>query len=350
MAATTLADVVGFARCQRGNGRGLVGALAAVGAGPRYRTGRTNISPTGSETGGALSERSTARASARRLRSTIPRCGTLWPCSGYPVCVPRTPCPISRDSRRRPDRLSRRRRRNRQRTHRSPSDVRDESGNRRTSQDATLDAVTADSAYRVTGTVVEAAETRAARHVFSRSRRRRDPRLCGLRADEALPKPGAGAPRRRRGHRLRRGRRRHAQTGEVRGPRPRADGTRDAGLPGLRPDDENRRTESGCRCRDCGPVLTARLRSPSSGTGTRMYEARRSPAVTSEAAGPWRSRTRPRTRTMLNESQVGRPIRHRPRGRHFATRLQLRTRRDLSCTLLSCNRARHCFVSFDLEY
>jgi len=95
MAATTLADVVGFARCQRGNGRGLVGALAAVGAWAalsdwtyehiayrehdRWGTERAVDSE---------SVRAAAEEHYPDVWDTVDRE------SAYPVCVPRTPCPI----------------------------------------------------------------------------------------------------------------------------------------------------------------------------------------------------------------------------------------------------------------
>ncbi|NLV05124.1 DUF1743 domain-containing protein [Haloarcula rubripromontorii] len=168
MDATTLADVVGFARCQRGNGRGLVGALAAVGAWAelsdwtyehiayrereRWGTERT-VDPE--------SVRAAAEEHYPNVWDTVDRA------SGYPVCVPRTPCPILYGIRGDdPDAC------------RAAADAIDsESIARRATfvtnqgtdvhlQDAAVDAVTADSASRVTGDVVETPETRAGGHVF----------------------------------------------------------------------------------------------------------------------------------------------------------------------------------------
>jgi len=168
MAATTLADVVGFARCQRGNGRGLVGALAAVGAWAalsdwtyehiayrehdRWGTERAVDSE---------SVRAAAEEHYPDVWDTVDRE------SAYPVCVPRTPCPILYGIRGDDPTACR-----------AVADAIDSEPIARRAtfvtnqgtdvhlQDASLDAVTADSAYRVTGTVVEASETRAGGHVF----------------------------------------------------------------------------------------------------------------------------------------------------------------------------------------
>ncbi len=168
MDATTLADVVGFARCQRGNGRGLVGALAAVGAWAelsdwtyehiayrereRWGTERT-VDPE--------SVRAAAEEHYPNVWDTVDRA------SGYPVCVPRTPCPILYGIRGDdPDAC------------RAAADAIDSEPIARRAtfvtnqgtdvhlQDAAVDAVTADSASRVTGDVVETPETRAGGHVF----------------------------------------------------------------------------------------------------------------------------------------------------------------------------------------
>jgi tRNA(Ile2)-agmatinylcytidine synthase len=168
VAATTLADVVGFARCQRGNGRGLVGALAAVGAWAalsdwtyehiayrdreRWGTERTVD---------AESVRAAAEEHYPAVWDTVDRD------SGYPVCVPRTPCPILYGIRGDDPAACR-----------AVADAIDSEPIARRAtfvtnqgtdvhlRDATLDAVTADSAYRVTGDVVAPPETRPGGHVF----------------------------------------------------------------------------------------------------------------------------------------------------------------------------------------
>ncbi|MDT3433835.1 tRNA(Ile)(2)-agmatinylcytidine synthase [Haloarcula sp. 1CSR25-25] len=168
VAATTLADVVGFARCQRGNGRGLVGALAAVGAWAAL-SDWTYEHIAYRERGRWGTERSvdaeSVRAAAQEHYPAV--WDTVDDASGYPVCVPRTPCPILYGIRGDDPAACR-----------AVADAIDsEPVARRATfvtnqgtdvhlQDATLDAVTADSAYRVTGSVVEAPETREGGHVF----------------------------------------------------------------------------------------------------------------------------------------------------------------------------------------
>ncbi|MFB6222088.1 MAG: exodeoxyribonuclease VII large subunit [Haloarcula sp.] len=168
VAATTLIDVVGFARCQRGNGRGLVGALAAVGAWtalsdwtyehisyreePRWGTDRT------------VDAESVRVAAAEHY----PDVWDTVDCeSGYPVCVPRTPCPILHGIRG-DDPVA----------CRAVADaIESEPVARRATfvtnqgtdvhlQNAAIDAVTDSSAYRVTGEVTDAPETREGGHVF----------------------------------------------------------------------------------------------------------------------------------------------------------------------------------------
>jgi tRNA(Ile2)-agmatinylcytidine synthase len=166
--ATLLADTVGFARIERGNGRGLVGALAAVGAWTglddwtyehiAYR----EQSRWGTErTVDAESVRAAADDHYPAVWDTVDRE------SGYPVCVPRTPCPILYGIRGDDPAACRA----------VAEAIESEPVDRRATfvtnqgtdvhlQDATVDAVTEDSAYRVTGTVVDAPETRRGGHVF----------------------------------------------------------------------------------------------------------------------------------------------------------------------------------------
>ncbi|GCF13878.1 tRNA(Ile2) 2-agmatinylcytidine synthetase [Haloarcula mannanilytica] len=168
MTATTLADVVGFARCQRGNGRGLVGALAAVGAWAALSDWTyEHIAYRERDRWGT--ERSvdaeSVRAAAEEYYPDV--WDTIDRESGYPVCVPRTPCPILYGIRGDdPDAC------------RAVADAIDSEPIARRAtfvtnqgtdvhlQDATLDAVRDDSAYRVTGDVVAAPETREGGHVF----------------------------------------------------------------------------------------------------------------------------------------------------------------------------------------
>ena len=166
--ATLLSDAVGFARLQRGNGRGLVGALSAVGAWAalddwtyehiayrereRWGTDR-DVDPE--------SVRAAADAAYPDVWDTVD--GT----SGYPVCVPRTPCPILYGIRGDDPEACRR----------AADAIESEPVAERATfvtnqgtdvhlRDAAVDAVADDSAYRVTGTVVEAPETRRGGHVF----------------------------------------------------------------------------------------------------------------------------------------------------------------------------------------
>ncbi|EMA16755.1 tRNA(Ile)(2)-agmatinylcytidine synthase [Haloarcula marismortui] len=168
MAATTLADVVGFARCQRGNGRGLVGALAAVGAWAALSDWTyEHIAYRERDRWGTerAVDSESVRAAAEEYYPEV--WDTVDRASGYPVCVPRTPCPILYGIRGDDSTACR-----------AVADAIDSEPIARRAtfvtnqgtdvhlQDASLDAVTADSAYRVTGTVVEASETRAGGHVF----------------------------------------------------------------------------------------------------------------------------------------------------------------------------------------
>jgi tRNA(Ile2)-agmatinylcytidine synthase len=168
MTATTLADVVGFARCQRGNGRGLVGALAAVGAWAALSDWTyEHIAYRDQDRWGTerAVDAESVRAAAEEYYPDV--WDTVDRESGYPVCVPRTPCPILYGIRGDDPTACRA----------VAEAIDSEPIARRATfvtnqgtdvhlQDATLDAVTADSAYRVTGDVVEAPETREGGHVF----------------------------------------------------------------------------------------------------------------------------------------------------------------------------------------
>ena len=166
--ATLLADTVGFARIEQGNGRGLVGALAAVGAWAglddwtyehiAYR----EQSRWGTErTVDAESVRTAADEHYPTVWDTVDRQ------SGYPVCVPRTPCPILYGIRGDDPEACR-----------AVADaIESEPVARRATfvtnqgtdvhlQDATVGTVSEDSAYRVSGTVVDGPATREGGHVF----------------------------------------------------------------------------------------------------------------------------------------------------------------------------------------
>ncbi len=157
-------------------------------------------------------------------------------------------------------------------------------------QDATLDAVTDDSAYRVTGTVVEASETRAGGHVF-----------LTLEGDGATLDCAAFEPTKGFRDRVRTLSRRpnHCLWGVLMArsnwrssPSVTSIGrSRYAGLPGLWPVDEIRRPEPGLsvsglpdqRCRqDC-----ASIERDSNADGTK---SRRCPSSRRQTAGPWRLR------------------------------------------------------------
>ena len=168
MTATTLADTVGFARLQRGNGRGIVGALAAVGAWAqleawtyehiayreRKRWGTDRVVD-------AESVRTVADDSYPTVWDTVDHA------TDYPVCVPRTPCPILYGIRG-----------DDPETCRAVADgIESEPVDRRATfvtnqgtdvhlQEATPKTVTEASAYRVSGIVIDAPETREGGHVF----------------------------------------------------------------------------------------------------------------------------------------------------------------------------------------
>ncbi|WP_276251996.1 tRNA(Ile)(2)-agmatinylcytidine synthase [Haloarcula rara] len=166
--ATLLADTAGFARLQRGNGRGLVGALAAVGAWAALDDWTyEHIAYREPDRWGTERDvdAESVRAAADRHYSAV--WDTVDRASGYPVCVPRTPCPILYGIRGDdPDAC------------RAVADAIDSEPIDRAAtfvtnqgtdvhlQDGTVGAVAEDSAYRVDGTVAAAPETREGGHVF----------------------------------------------------------------------------------------------------------------------------------------------------------------------------------------
>nr|WP_254282262.1 tRNA(Ile)(2)-agmatinylcytidine synthase [Haloarcula salina] len=168
IAATTLADVVGFARRQRGNGRGMIGALAAVGAWAAFSDWTCeHIAYRERERWGterAVDAESVRAAAEERYPAVW---DTVDSASGYPVCVPRTPCPILYGIRGDDPAACR-----------AVSDaIESEPIARRATfvtnqgtdvhlQDVEIGTVTDDSAYRVTGDVTEPPETRRGGHVF----------------------------------------------------------------------------------------------------------------------------------------------------------------------------------------
>ena len=166
--ATLLADTVGFARCERGDGRGLVGALAAVGAWAALSEWTyEHIAYRERDRWGTDRE-----VEAERVRAAADdHYPTVWDTidreSGYPVCVPRTPCPILYGIR--GDDPGACRAVSEAITGESVDTSATFVTNQGTDvhlQDATPETVADDSAARVTGTVVEAPETREGGHVF----------------------------------------------------------------------------------------------------------------------------------------------------------------------------------------
>ncbi|MDS0282444.1 tRNA(Ile)(2)-agmatinylcytidine synthase [Haloarcula onubensis] len=167
-AATLVADTAGFARVQRGNGRGVVGALSAVGAWAALddwtyeHIAYREPDRWGSEREvDAESVRAAADSHYPAVWDTVDRA------SGYPVCVPRTPCPILYGIRGDDSDACR-----------AVADaVESEPVDRRATfvtnqgtdvhlQDGAVGAVSDDSAYRVSGTVAASPETRQGGHVF----------------------------------------------------------------------------------------------------------------------------------------------------------------------------------------
>jgi len=167
--AVALADEAGYETAHAGNGRGRIGALAAVGAWRAFDDWTCEcISYRERERWGT--DRDVDRESVRRAADDA--YPDVWDTvdreSGYPVCVPRTPCPILHGIRGDdPDAV---------RT--VAADIESEPVARRalfvTNQgtDAhlrsagSIDAVRDGRAYRVTGDVVQAPETREGGHVF----------------------------------------------------------------------------------------------------------------------------------------------------------------------------------------
>jgi tRNA(Ile2)-agmatinylcytidine synthase len=166
--ATLLADTAGFARLQRGNGRGCIGALAAVGAWAAIDDWTyEQIAYRETERWG--SDRDVDAESVRRAAENYYPAvwDTVDNASGYPVCVPRTPCPIlygirgddPEDCRAVADAIES-----------EPVDRRatfvTNQGTDVHLRDGTVGSLADDSAYRVDGTVVAAPETREGGHVF----------------------------------------------------------------------------------------------------------------------------------------------------------------------------------------
>ncbi|WP_135303599.1 tRNA(Ile)(2)-agmatinylcytidine synthase [Haloarcula amylovorans] len=166
--ATQLSDFAGFARVERGNGRGLVGALAAVGAWAALDDWTyEHIAYRERERWGT--DREVDEASVRVAADA--HYSAVWDTvdreSGYPVCVPRTPCPILYGIRGDDPEACRA----------VADDIESEPVAERATfltnqgtdihlQDATMADVVADSAYRVTGTVADPPTTREGGHVF----------------------------------------------------------------------------------------------------------------------------------------------------------------------------------------
>ena len=166
--ATLLSDTAGFARLEAGNGRGLVGALAAVGAWAALDDWTyEHIAYREPDRWGSDRDvdAESVRAAAGRQYPAV--WDTVDRESGYPVCVPRTPCPIlygirgddPAACRAVADAIES------EPTHRRATFVTNQ-GTDVHLQDGTVGTVADDSAYRVTGTVATAPETREGGHVF----------------------------------------------------------------------------------------------------------------------------------------------------------------------------------------
>ncbi len=166
--ATTLADHAGFARLERGNGRGLIGALAAVGAWSALEEWtHEHIAYRERERWGTDREVDTESVFAAAEAHYPAVWDTVDRESNYPVCVPRTPCPVLYGIRGDDPEACR-----------AVADaIESEPIAQRATlltnqgtdvhlRDASLSAVEDDRAYRVAGEVVDPPETRAGGHVF----------------------------------------------------------------------------------------------------------------------------------------------------------------------------------------
>jgi len=166
--ARRLAEKLGFATCSRGNGRGLVGALAAVGAWQAFEEWTYEcISYREPERWGTDrdvdidSVFAAAEAGYPRVWDTVDRE------EGVAVCVPRTPCPILCGIRgEEPDAV----REVAARIESEPVDCRrvfvTNQGTDAHLRDGTVGTVENGSAYRLTAEVVAPPETREGGHVF----------------------------------------------------------------------------------------------------------------------------------------------------------------------------------------
>ncbi|WP_324760321.1 tRNA(Ile)(2)-agmatinylcytidine synthase [Haloarcula montana] len=166
--ATTLADHAGFARLERRNGRGLIGALAAVGAWTAFDEWTyEHIAYRGRERWGTERDVDTESVFLAAEAHYPAVWDTVDQTSNYPVCVPRTPCPVLYGIRGDDPEACR-----------AVADaIEGEPVAERATfltnqgtdvhlQTTALAAVEDDSAYRVSGEVVDPPETRAGGHVF----------------------------------------------------------------------------------------------------------------------------------------------------------------------------------------
>ncbi|MFC7248840.1 DUF1743 domain-containing protein [Halomicroarcula sp. GCM10025324] len=166
--AMTLADTMGYARIERGNGRGLVGALAAVGAWAAFDDWTyEHIAYRERERWGterAVDTESVFQAADEAYPAVW---DTVDHASGYPVCVPRTPCPVLYGIRGDDPEACRQVAAT---IESEPvAEARTFVTNQGTDvhlQDAAVADVVDDRAYRVTGEVVTVPETREGGHVF----------------------------------------------------------------------------------------------------------------------------------------------------------------------------------------
>jgi len=244
------------------------GATAAVSSGRSRRwapgrpstTGRTSTSTTANPSAGDRAPRRRRQRLHGRRRRLPGRLGHRRPREGETVCVPHTPGPILYGIRGDDletvawvaDEIDS------EPVHASQLFVTNQ-GTDAHLADADLADVKDGRAYRVDVTVGATRDPPRRPRLRARRGRRGARAVCGLRTHEALPRPGAGAPIGRLPHGLRRGERRHVQTGEVRGPRPRDHRARDADLPDLREPDGERGRRPGL------PLSRLRHRRPRQG-------------------------------------------------------------------------------------
>jgi len=336
--ARELATDAGFGVEAWGNGRGVVGALAAVGAWSAFADWtHEHIAYRERDRWGSERDVDAAALFAAADDAYPGAFDTVDRETGDLVAVPRTPCPIllavrgddPEACRRVVDGTTAVAETESVRSRRTF--VTNQGTDAHLRSAPSLAALADGRAYRVDATVAAAPETHRGGHVFvdltdadatvdagadapvvreaaafEPTKHFRD----GVRADEALPgsRAVAGAGRPRDG--LWRGERGHAEAGEVRAPRARRDDPGDAGLSGLRSVDEVRGPRPGLSLpgllddrtgedrgaprsgSGTGLVRGAAVRAPPPGEATRQGRVRRAHAPRALGARPRRRRSR----------------------------------------------------------